>query len=52
MFEGHYNIADKNIGEKKEWQSPMLQIIAFKQTKNGTASSVEETLGGTVGTLS
>lgn len=38
--------------DKKEWNIPVLQVIPFKNTKGGVATSVEETLGGTVGTLS
>ena len=38
--------------KRKEWITPEIQIIPFRNTKGGDASYVEETLGGTVKTLS
>jgi hypothetical protein len=44
------NIDVKQV--KKEWRLPTFEVIPFKSTKNGTVSSVEEDLGGTVKTIS
>jgi hypothetical protein len=37
---------------KKEWNPPEIVILDIKNTQNGFAESVEETLGGTVVTIS
>jgi hypothetical protein len=42
----------ENGSNKKEWIPPNMQIIPFSNTLNGNATSVEETLGGTIKTIS